>query len=67
MKSKTSITLSEEVLAGVDRLAGKRYSRSEVIDRILLRFLEAREREKNEAADLEKINRNADYFRREAL
>jgi predicted transcriptional regulator len=38
MKKKTSITLSPEVLAQVDKLAGPKHSRSAVIEQSLRRF-----------------------------
>ena len=39
MKEKTSITLSRDLLAGIDRLAGSKGSRSAFIERILRRYL----------------------------
>lgn len=66
MKEKTSITLSREVLAGVDRLAGSKRSRSAVIERILRRFLRDRARAGLQARDLERINRSAEQLNREA-
>jgi metal-responsive CopG/Arc/MetJ family transcriptional regulator len=65
MKSKISITLSSELLADIDRLAGRRYSRSEVIDRLLQHSLLKRKRERIDAEEVEKINRNAEYWKRE--
>jgi metal-responsive CopG/Arc/MetJ family transcriptional regulator len=65
MKSKTSLTLSPEVLAAIDRLAGRRYSRSEVIDRVLRDFLQRREQERVDAEEIEKINGNANYWNKE--
>ncbi len=56
MKDKTSITLSREVLAGIDRLAGSRQSRSAFIEAVLRRFLRSRARAEIEARDLERIN-----------
>lgn len=66
MKEKTSITLSQEVLAGIDRLAGSKHSRSAFIERILRRFLRERARAEAHARDLELINRHADRLNREA-
>lgn len=57
MKDKTSITLSEEVLKGVDRLAGKKRSRSAVIEHVLRVYLRQRERALINARDLEILNR----------
>jgi metal-responsive CopG/Arc/MetJ family transcriptional regulator len=66
MKDKTSITLSRDVLAGIDRLAGSRQSRSAVIEAVLRRFLRSRARAEVEAHDLERINRASDRLNAEA-
>jgi Arc/MetJ-type ribon-helix-helix transcriptional regulator len=66
MKDKTSITLSREVLAGIDRLAGSRQSRSAFIEAVLRRFLRSRARAKVEARDLERINQASDRLNTEA-
>jgi metal-responsive CopG/Arc/MetJ family transcriptional regulator len=65
MKEKTSITLSSEVLARVDRLAGSRHSRSAFIERVLRRYLLERERAAVQARDLERINHAADQLNAE--
>jgi len=67
MKSKTSITLSEDILASVRRVARKGESRSETIERLL------RERLNDEAArrarerEVAQINRHADALNAEAV
>ena len=67
MKSKTSVTLSPEVLSGVKRAARKGESRSETIERLL------RERLREEAArrardrEIALINRHADELNAEAM
>ena len=66
MKDKTSITLSREVLAGIDRLAGSRQSRSAFIEAVLRRFLRSRARAEVEAHDLERINWASDRLNAEA-
>jgi len=66
MKQKTSITLSREVLTGIDRLAGRKYSRSAVIERALREYLRQRERAAMNARDLEILNREADRLNAEA-
>jgi len=66
MKDKTSITLSREVLAGIDRLAGSRQSRSAFIEAVLRRFLRSRARSEIEAHDLQRINRASDRLNAEA-
>lgn len=60
MKEKTSITLSREVLAGIDRIAGKTQSRSALIETVLAQYLRERARAQMEARDMEALNRAAD-------
>jgi len=66
MKDKTSITLSREVLAGIDRLAGSKHSRSAVIEKVLRQFLREKARAAIQARDLELINAAADRLNAEA-
>jgi metal-responsive CopG/Arc/MetJ family transcriptional regulator len=66
MKEKTSITLSLEVLAQVDRLAGSKVSRSAFIERVLRLYLRERARKKIHARDLERLNAAADRLNSEA-
>ena len=66
MKEKTSITLSPEVLTGIDRLAGSKRSRSAVIESVLRLYLRQRERARINAHDLEILNRAADRLNAEA-
>lgn len=66
MKAKTSVTLSEEVLAQIDRLAGSKQSRSAFIESVLRRFLRDRRKAALHARDLARINRAADHLNREA-
>ena len=66
MKSKTSITLSEEVVAAIDGLTPKGGSRSETIERLLREAFATRERRARELRDLETINRHADELNEEA-
>jgi len=66
MKEKTSITLSTEVLAGIDRIAGSKQSRSAFIEAVLAQYLRRRKRTQIEARDLELINRAADELNAEA-
>jgi metal-responsive CopG/Arc/MetJ family transcriptional regulator len=60
MKEKTSITLSQDVLKDVDRLAGSKYSRSAIIEKAVRSYLKERERAIIYAHDLEILNRAAD-------
>lgn len=66
MKVKTSVTLSEEVLAAIDKAAGRSGSRSAVIERLLRDRLADLERARQRASELERINRRADALNAEA-
>jgi metal-responsive CopG/Arc/MetJ family transcriptional regulator len=66
MKEKTSITLSQDVLQAIDRVAGSKYSRSAVIERVLRRFLRERNRAEMHARDLERINQAVEGLNAEA-
>ncbi len=66
MKEKTSITLSGEVLAGIDLLAGSKHSRSAFIERVLRRYLRERARAAVQASDLERINAASERLNTEA-
>jgi metal-responsive CopG/Arc/MetJ family transcriptional regulator len=65
MKEKTSITLSRDVLNGIDRLAGSRKSRSAVIEQVLRLYLRQQERARIDARDLEILNRASDRLNAE--
>jgi metal-responsive CopG/Arc/MetJ family transcriptional regulator len=67
MKEKTSVTLSPEVLKGIDRLAGSKQSRSAFIETVLQQYLRQRARAQRDARDMEIINRNAQQLNRDAL
>jgi metal-responsive CopG/Arc/MetJ family transcriptional regulator len=56
MKEKTSITLSRDILAGIDRLAGTKHSRSAFIERVLRDYLRERARAAVSARDLARLN-----------
>jgi metal-responsive CopG/Arc/MetJ family transcriptional regulator len=66
MKEKTSITLSRDILDGIDRVAGPQGSRSAFIERVLRRYLREQVRTEAHARDLERINRAADRLNSEA-
>jgi predicted transcriptional regulator len=66
MKEKTSITLSPDVLAKVDQLAGSRLSRSAFIEGVLRIYFRERIRRKIHARDLERINAAAGRLNSEA-
>jgi metal-responsive CopG/Arc/MetJ family transcriptional regulator len=66
MKEKTSITLSGDVLAAIDRIAGSKQSRSAFIEGVLREFLRQRARAAIQARDLERINAAAERLNAEA-
>lgn len=66
MKEKTSITLSKDVLARIDRLAGSRLSRSSFIERVLRHYFREHARKSLQARDLRRINAAAARLNREA-
>ena len=66
MKVKTSITLSEDVVAALDGLAGESGNRSEVIETALRSYLAQKRRDDQNRRDLEIINRRAGRLNREA-
>ena len=66
MKEKTSITLSPDILAKVDRVAGSKLSRSAVIEQVLRNFFLERNRRKLHARDVQRINASADRLNKEA-
>jgi metal-responsive CopG/Arc/MetJ family transcriptional regulator len=65
MKEKTSITLSREVLSGIDRIAGSRQSRSAFIETVLARYLREQAKAARDAREIEIINRHADKLNAE--
>lgn len=65
MKVKTSITLSEDVLAELDRLAGPG-ARSALIERVLRGYLRRRALEDEQARDLALLDAAADALNDEA-
>ncbi len=67
MKEKISITVSEGLLAQVDRIAGSKNSRSAFIVSVLHRYLRERRRAALHARDLTRINRAAERLNREAV
>ncbi len=67
MKEKTSITLSKEVLSGIDHLAGSKQSRSAFIEAVLVQYLRRRTRAQRDARDMAIINQNAEQLNRDAL
>jgi metal-responsive CopG/Arc/MetJ family transcriptional regulator len=66
MKEKTSITLSSDVLAQVDHLAGSKVSRSAFIEQVLRDYFREMARRRIHARDFERINAAADRLNSEA-
>jgi Arc/MetJ-type ribon-helix-helix transcriptional regulator len=66
MEVKTSITLSSEVLAAIDRHSGEFRSRSEFLEASAREFLARLARTATERRDLAIINRRADALNAEA-
>jgi len=66
MKVKTSVTLSDELLARIDRREGQFKNRSVFLEVAAKAFLAQLEREELNARDLEIINRHADRLNDEA-
>jgi|CZKL01.1.fsa_nt_gi metal-responsive CopG/Arc/MetJ family transcriptional regulator len=60
MKEKTSITLSSDVLAAIDRAAGSKGSRSAFIEQVLREHFVEKSRREVHARDLDRINAAAD-------
>lgn len=65
MKEKTSITLSSDLLAKIDRSIGTRVSRSAFIELVIRQHFLQRRRARLHARDLELINAAADRLNAE--
>jgi len=65
MKSKTSVTLSEEVLSGVKRAARRGESRSQTIERLLQERLTEHAARRAREREVAQINRHADALNAE--
>ncbi|MGC1459870.1 MAG: CopG family transcriptional regulator [Steroidobacteraceae bacterium] len=59
MKTKTSLTLSEDLVASIDKLAGSKVSRSAYIEQILREFVARRAQARKETREVAAINRHA--------
>lgn len=66
MKQKTSVTLSEDVLAGLKRASRRGESRSETVDRLLRERLSDQAAHLARAREVDQINRHADALNAEA-
>jgi metal-responsive CopG/Arc/MetJ family transcriptional regulator len=67
MKTKTSITLSEDVIRTIDKLSGQSKNRSEFIEMAVRAYVAQLIRKERNARDLEIINQVADRLNKEAL
>lgn len=59
MKAKTSLTLSEDLLDAIDRMASPNLSRSAFIEQVLRDFVERRAQQGRDAREIAAINRHA--------
>lgn len=59
MKARTSLTLSEDLIASIDKLAGSKVSRSAYIEQILREFVNGRAQGRKAAREVAAINRHA--------
>ena len=66
MKTKTSVTLSVEVLKAIDLYVGEYKSRSAFLETAARKFIVQLERKKTEQRDLDIINRHANSLNAEA-
>jgi metal-responsive CopG/Arc/MetJ family transcriptional regulator len=66
MKEKISITLSSDIMAKIDHLAGSKLSRSAFIERVLRNYFRELARRKIHGRDLQRINAAADRLNSEA-
>lgn len=67
MKQKTSVTLSEDVMAGLKKARRRGESRSETVDRLLRERITAAAAVQARTREIEQINRHADALNAEAL
>ena len=66
MKSKTSITLSRDVLEDLDRIISDSSNRSRAIEAAVREYIKRHIREARDRRDLELINENAASLNKEA-
>lgn len=65
MKVKTSITLESATIEAIDTLADKRTTRSRLIERAVVEFIDRERRRQRDARDLEILNARASELNRE--
>ncbi len=59
MKAKTSLTISEDLIKSIDKLAGSKVSRSAFVENILRDFVEGHAKARRDARETAAINRHA--------
>lgn len=59
MKLKTSLTLSGDLIATIDKLAGSKVSRSSYIEQILREYVDGRAQARKDAREIAAINRHS--------
>jgi metal-responsive CopG/Arc/MetJ family transcriptional regulator len=59
MKAKTSLTISEDLIKSIDKLAGSKVSRSAFVENILRDFIEGHAQARRDAREIAAINRHA--------
>ena len=59
MKAKTSLTLSEDLIKSIDKLAGPKVSRSAFVENILRDFVDGHAQARRDAREVAAINRYA--------
>ena len=66
MKIKTSITLTEDLLKVIDEQSGPQKNRSDFIEKAVRAYVAQVNRDRQNARDLDIINRQADQLNQEA-
>ena len=59
MKAKISLTLAEDLVASIDKMAGPKVARSAYIEQILRDFVNRRAQARRDAREVAAINRHA--------
>jgi len=59
MKMKTSLTISEDLIESLDKLAGSKLSRSAFVESILRDYIEGHAQARRDAREVAAINRHA--------
>jgi metal-responsive CopG/Arc/MetJ family transcriptional regulator len=65
MKAKTSLTISEDLIKSIDKLAGPKVSRSAFVENILRDYVDGHAQARRDAREVAAINRHADELNAE--